>query len=391
MTDVIAPPLPARKKSPPGWSPAGPRIIDIVVASGVFIMVALLWDISWHQTIGRDSILVPPHVMSYIAAAAAGLTSGYAVLRTTFFSNPAVKSTTVRFWGFNGPLGLWITIWGVLTLIASVPFDDWWHNAYGLDAKVVTPPHMVLMAGLLGIVSGSVVATSSVQNRSPSGGALSTRDAWFFAIAGGSLVFGISVFTLENSFPTRQHAALFYQIWCAFYPLVLVAYSRAGRLKWSATASAAVYMLVWLIMGLVLRHVSATPKLGPVYNPRTYMWPPYFPPLLIFPALAIDMVRRRLPDLDSWRAAVALGLTFVVVFVGVEWPFASFMLSEAANNGFFNGNEKSYQALLKGPRRFVGDIQLSSVATGLLVATVLSMISSRAGLGLGAWLARIKR
>lgn len=29
-------------------------------------------------------------------------------------------------------------------MITSAPFDKWWHNAYGLDTKVVSPPHVPL-------------------------------------------------------------------------------------------------------------------------------------------------------------------------------------------------------------------------------------------------------
>ncbi len=53
----------------------------------------------------------------------------------------------MRFWGFSGPLGAWVTIWGTFVMITSAPFDNWWHNAYGLDVKIVSPPHMVLAAG----------------------------------------------------------------------------------------------------------------------------------------------------------------------------------------------------------------------------------------------------
>ena len=47
----------------------------------------------------------------------------------------------VRFWGFRAPLGAWVAIWGAFAMLTSAPFDDWWHNAYGLDVKVLSPPH----------------------------------------------------------------------------------------------------------------------------------------------------------------------------------------------------------------------------------------------------------
>ena len=47
-------------------------------------------------------------------------------------------------------------------MLASAPFDDWWHNAYGLDVRIISPPHMVLAAGFFGIELGTVHADARV-------------------------------------------------------------------------------------------------------------------------------------------------------------------------------------------------------------------------------------
>ena len=57
--------------------------------------------------------------------------------------------SSVRIWGLRGPLGAFICAWGGVAMLASAPFDDWWHNAYGLDVQIISPPHMVLAAGIL--------------------------------------------------------------------------------------------------------------------------------------------------------------------------------------------------------------------------------------------------
>ena len=155
MTAAAAP---IHRPAIPTW------FIATIVASAAGIVLGLLWDISWHMTVGRDTFWTPPHVLEYLAAICAGISCGYVVLRTTF--GGADDSATVRFWGFRGPLGAWITIWGTFAMLASAPFDDWWHNAYGLDVKIVSPPHMVLFWGMLGIVVGALVLTASAQNRS---------------------------------------------------------------------------------------------------------------------------------------------------------------------------------------------------------------------------------
>ena len=116
----------------------------IVMLGATSIVVGILWDISWHRTIGRDTFWNPAHVAIYLGGLLGGLTAGGLVIRTTFFGTEAEKTSSVRLWGFRGPLGAWVSIWGSFAMLTSAPFDDWWHNAYGLDVKILSPPHTVL-------------------------------------------------------------------------------------------------------------------------------------------------------------------------------------------------------------------------------------------------------
>ena len=50
-------------------------------------------------------------------------------------------------------------------MITSAPFDNWWHNAYGLDVKIISPPHMILAWGMIGIQIGAMLLALSAQNR----------------------------------------------------------------------------------------------------------------------------------------------------------------------------------------------------------------------------------
>ena len=50
-------------------------------------------------------------------------------------------------------------------MLVSAPFDDWWHNAYGLDVKIISPPHMVLAAGFFGINFGAIMLMLAFLNR----------------------------------------------------------------------------------------------------------------------------------------------------------------------------------------------------------------------------------
>jgi len=137
-----------------------------VVLASTCIVVGLIWDVSWHRTVGRDTFWTLAHVLEQVAAVIAGLSCGYLVLRTTFAGTPEEKGRSVRFWRFfYGPLGAWVCIWGTLMMITSAPLDNWWHNAYGLDVKIISPPHMVLAWGMIGIQIGAMLMTLSAQNR----------------------------------------------------------------------------------------------------------------------------------------------------------------------------------------------------------------------------------
>src|SRR5688500_4053915 len=92
----------ARAKSSPV---AIPWQIFAVLFASTSIVVGVIWDISWHMTIGRDTFWTPAHMAMYVGGVVAGITSGITVLRTTFAGSAEERARSVRFWGFRGPLG----------------------------------------------------------------------------------------------------------------------------------------------------------------------------------------------------------------------------------------------------------------------------------------------
>lgn len=205
------------------------------VFSSVCIVIGLIWDISWHMSIGRDGLFAPPHLVIYLGAVVSGFFSGYQVLKTSFFGSSEEKLKSVKFWGiFYGSLGALFCIWGAIAMLASAPFDDWWHNTYGLDVTILSPPHTLLAVGMMMIQFGALVAVTASSNHLDQ----NTRSPihnWLFAIAAGLLL--TTFFTLFSEFlgRHRMHKALFYQIGCLLFPLYLIAVARAFKIKWAAT------------------------------------------------------------------------------------------------------------------------------------------------------------
>jgi hypothetical protein len=127
-----------------------PVYLYATVLCSLSIMIGLIWDISWHTSIGRDGLFSSPHLAIYFGGVVAGLFSGYRVLKMTFSPSLAETTNTVKFWGiFRGSLGNLFCIWGAIAMLTSAPFDDWWHNTYGLDVTILSPPHTVLLLGMI--------------------------------------------------------------------------------------------------------------------------------------------------------------------------------------------------------------------------------------------------
>jgi hypothetical protein len=299
-------------------------------------VVGVIWDISWHRTIGRDTFLTPAHLAIYLSGIVAGLSCGWLVLRTTFLGTPAARAASVTFWGFRAPLGAWLCVWGAIAMITSAPFDDWWHNAYGLDVKVLSPPHALLALGFTAIQVGALVLAVSRQNRAaPS----HERTLGLFVAYGlGVLLCNTYIMGFEYiAFANDMHKAEFYQICAIAFPLILVTAARAAKLRWPATTAALVYMAINILMIWILQLFPGTPKLAPIYNSVTHMVPPPFPILMVFPALAIDLLLRRMGKRTDWLQAPVVGLAFVTVLFGVQWLFSSFLISPAAESWVFGG------------------------------------------------------
>lgn len=365
-----------------------------VVLAATCIVAGLLWDISWHRTIGRDTFWSPPHLLEQVAAVIAGLSCGYVALRTTFAGSTQARATSVRFWRFfQAPLGAWVCIWGTVMMITSAPFDDWWHNAYGLDVKILSPPHMVLAAGMIGIQMGAMLMALGAQNRTDRE-ADRRRYAKIFAFTAGIvLVMSTIIIQEEAAFGNSMHGSSFYKVTAIVIPIFLAAFGRALRLRWPATTVALLYMGMILVTMWVTQLFPAQAMLAPIYNPVTHMVPTPFPLLLVFPALAIDLLMRRFGENRDWILSIAIGIAFVVVMIAVHWYWAEFLLSPYARNFVFGVDKWDYTSRL-GPWRYEYwnlDKSPMLLLQGLGLAAVYATVSARLGLWWGAGMSHIKR
>jgi hypothetical protein len=367
-----------------------PWYVWVGVAAITSSAVGGAWDVSWHRSIGRDTFWTAAHMAIYACGVLAGIICCWLIAQCTFGHDSELSSASVSVFGLRAPLGIFVTGWGCVAVLTSGPFDNWWHNAYGLDVKIVSPPHALLLLGLRAISIGVMFLILALMNRAARG----DRLRLLFLYVGGIAVIGQMFFLQEYTWDVYLHRATPYIAMAMGVPMLFAAFSQASRSRWAATATAAVYTVFIIGEILILPLFPAEPKLGPVFYPVTHMVPAKFPILILAPALALDLFWDRVKTWKLWVIALVSGVIFVGVLTLVEWNFANFLFSGASKNRFFgtiyfgyNTRPDNYDRL----RLFSFPEHGATLYIGLLMATVYASVSALIGLRFGRWMRGVQR
>jgi hypothetical protein len=292
-------------------------------------------------------------------------------------------------------LGVFLAGWGCVAVLTSAPFDNWWHNAYGLDVKIVSPPHALLILGLRGIATGVMFLILAAMNRAAENDDVTFKRLQLLLLyVGGLAVVGQMFFVMEYTWDVKLHQAAPDIAVGIGIPLYFAIFWQASRSRWAATSAAAVYTVFVIAEILILPLFPAQPKLGPVYHTVTHMVPAKFPILILIPALALDLLWQRVKNWKPWQIALLSGFVFIAVLTAVEWPFANFLLSDASKNRFFGTNYFQYNSRADGFDRLRMWFQPEHgmvLYAGLLKAAVFASISTWIGLLFGRWMRGVQR
>jgi hypothetical protein len=356
------------------------------------------WDVSWHRSIGRDTFWTPAHLAIQACGVLAAIICGYLMLVNTF-GRSSERAAAVNVLGFRAPLGAFIAAWGGIAMITSAPFDNWWHSAYGLDVKIVSPPHTLLILGIRAVSVGVLFLILAAMNRAMGDDSFSGEQTYkrlqhLFLYVGGLIVSGQMFFLIEYTWDVQLHSALAYVAMGIGLPVIFALLSQASRYKWAATTTAAVYTIFAIAEILILPLFPAQPKLGPVFNPVTHLVPAKFPILIFVPAIALDLLWQKTSAWKPWKVALASGFLFIAVLTIVEWPFANFLLSKASENRFFGTIYFDYNSRPEGfdrLRHFFHPDQGVVLYLGLLRAGIYASISAWIGLRFGRWMRSVQR
>lgn len=193
----------------------------------VIALTATYWDDSWHTDRGRDEFAIAPHLVLY----------GGVLMTSLVIAAWAVSAWRAapsgRVGSFLGDPALVIAGIGGVTTLASAPIDNAWHEAYGRDAVLWSPPHLLAVAGTLALAVGIVSGLS----RRP------TRLGQMAGLLAGAAVFGaLQVPVAEYDSDVAQFSTIWYLPVAAFglcLALALVEDHLPGR--WEPTLAAGIY------------------------------------------------------------------------------------------------------------------------------------------------------
>jgi hypothetical protein len=341
-----------------------PWLVWANVIASLCISAGLYWDILWHET-----------------------------MRTTFGHDGEARVNSVSVLGFRAPLGAFVSAWGGVAMVASAPFDNWWHEAYGLDVKIISPPHVLLAVGIAGIMWGGAILTASHMNRTE--GRQRATLVRLLLIIGGFIVIQTMTLKLEYTNRILLHSALSYMVLSIGTLLILEALARVSGHRWARTIMTGAYSAFVLILMWLLPFFPAQPKLGPVYQNITHMVPLPFPILLIVPAFFLDLIWPVFKEAPKWQQALFGGVAFTAILLAVQWPFASFLMSPAARNRLFATVDFPYFARSDwpGPQHIFVHAEGSPGAFWLRMglAFAFAVVSMWIGIYWGNWLKKVRR
>jgi hypothetical protein len=126
------------------------RVLFAVALLKLFNFIGGAWDIQWHVAIGRDSLWIPPHLMVVVA-----FVGGLAVVlvmiayETGLSASGRVLPHVTRLGGLRAPPAYFGIMVGYLAALLAGVLDELWHRAFGIDATLWSPPHLLIMAATM--------------------------------------------------------------------------------------------------------------------------------------------------------------------------------------------------------------------------------------------------
>jgi hypothetical protein len=173
-------------------------LVGLVAAGGsAAALFATYWDDSWHTDKGRDEFAIPPHLLLYggvLVASFAVAAWGLLAWRRAGWGTAGLRVV------LGQPALLLAGIGGATTLLSG-PVDNAWHEAFGRDAVVWSPPHLTAVLGALALSVGLLAGLRTTAGR----GAATAR-----VLAAAGVIGTLQVPVLEYDSDVPQFSVLWF-------------------------------------------------------------------------------------------------------------------------------------------------------------------------------------
>ena len=302
----------------------------------LLFLLGTSWDIQWHEYIGRDRTLIPPHMMMLSGVALSGLAGLAAIVIESLWARRSfvvARSSTNFSDIFYGSIGAYIVGFAALNAAIAFPLDSYWHALYGIDVAIWAPFHVMFGIGMAIVGFGAVYMLASAANIARR---RDDKRAVRWANLGVVLAFAVmlSIFTLFlfDSIEVKNFVNLgFTEV--SLFPLLagitvtttLVAAVYIVPWRWAATAIIGFYLAFAGIMALAVQpatnYLLTLERLSyrhghPVTSVVALEW--FLAPLIV--AVLIDVItwqaRRR-----NWSArAVTIAYILIALIATIPMP-----------------------------------------------------------------------
>jgi hypothetical protein len=296
----------------PGWAAATAltSMFGLLVAG-----VGFYSDVAYHIAFGRDELLfTAPHVLILVGLVLILVAAIVAVVTATLSrADTGLRLGRLQLPWSSLPLGV-IGVGAVL----GFPIDELWHQQYGVDVTMWSPPHlmMILGAALTGLASWLVVAESGVR---PEDGPWARG---FHVAAAWLTLLGVTAPAGEFYFGVPQWQQL-------FHPVLLMLAAAIALIPMRLVLGAG-WALGIAIVAFVLDLSGVVMAGGSPIETRPAG-------IFIGSALAVEVVARFAGTRPRTRFALLCGLGIGTLGLGVEWlwnsgahqPWTTALLPEA--------------------------------------------------------------
>lgn len=179
------------------------RRMNVLFAIALFKLMNFFggnWDIQWHVAIGRDNLFIPPHLMVLVAfAGGIALAWSWICYETFIVRADPQTSDTFRIGTLQAPAAFYGVFLGYAGAFLSGVFDEWWHQTFGIDSTLWSPPHLCIMASTMIVDYSLMIGISTAARRL--GNKFEWRSPLFWGLGlTGAYMFEAVNFQMSQSF-----------------------------------------------------------------------------------------------------------------------------------------------------------------------------------------------